>query len=212
MRWKLQMLQEAGHVFSIKIVKKVKCHFPCFFIVVTFLIDLAFINFYIYFIFILLYNEFSFLHIYVIIIKYLNIYSKYKWITTINISRNLDIARRLTDIQEYPLDIYAARSKVGRTLREISSCTRRCVLDFKCQASKRGRTSISETFPASSRAATAQTNSASSFGKRARGGKSKKNEEKIEKDSDPLTILVDVSLSLSLSLSLLLFSLGASRS
>jgi len=67
-----------GHVFSIKIVKKVKCHFPCFFIVVTFLIDLAFINFYIYFIFILLYNEFSFLHIYVIIIKYLNIYSKYK--------------------------------------------------------------------------------------------------------------------------------------
>lgn len=49
-------------------------------------------------------------------------------------------------------------------------------------ASKYGWTLISETFPALSRTATVQTNSASHFGKRAhvRGGKLKKNEKKIE--------------------------------
>lgn len=87
------------------------------------------------------------------------------------------------DIQEYPLDIYAVR---------LGSCceTRDIVLDDDMSwisnvrlASKCGRTSISETFPASSRIATVQTNSASHFGKRAyvRGGKlKKKNEKKIE--------------------------------
>lgn len=82
---------------------------------------------------------------------------------------------------------------------------RRCVLDFKCQAgNRRGRTSISETFPASSRSATAQTNSASRLEKRAPAVKSPKNKEKkrLEEEkskkrgsseaSDPLTILVGV--------------------
>lgn len=80
-------------------------------------------------------------------------------------------------------------------VRLVSCCeTRDIVLDDDVSwisnvrlASKRGRMSISETFPASSRAATAQTNSASRYGKRARARalvesteKRKKNEKKIE--------------------------------
>lgn len=94
-------------------------------------------------------------------------------------------------------------------IRLVSCCeTRDIVLDdamclgFQMSglASKCGRTSISETFPASSRTATVQTNSASHFGKRAhvRGGKLKKKMKRKSKElgSDPLTILVDASPSL----------------
>lgn len=83
------------------------------------------------------------------------------------------------------------------------------------RASKRERTSISETFPAPSRAATAQTNNASRPVSRAlndaRGKALKKMKSNLEearessKPFDPLTILVGRHLSLSLSFPTLSF-------
>lgn len=119
----------------------------------------------------------------------------------------MDIARHLTDIQEYPLDIYTARSKVGRMLRDI------VLYDDVSWISNVRRVNANEhRFPKHflPRHAPRQLKqTARRVSESAHGGKSKKNEKKIEeaRGSDPLTILVDVSLSLSPSLARSLFFL-----